>query len=166
MELFIPFMFFWTQFWSSLIDCYVNVFFAFQMPSYTGKKNLLYDVFHLRGHRRVVESAVDRFVSPKDPRLSGIGDKALVLFIWAPGDLRVFELPFGGQWSECSVLWPRAPWKGLRLGRSARPSTHWRICRSLCEDHKPTTCHPSVANEKYQSIVTWSQTFNRDQSGL
>lgn len=42
-----------------------------------------------------MDSGVDRFVSPKDPwKLSGIGDKASVLLIWAPGDLPVFELPF------------------------------------------------------------------------
>lgn len=48
------------------------------------------------------------------------------------------------QWSERCVLWPRAPWKGLRLGRSARakPPTHQRICASLCQDHGPATCQP------------------------
>lgn len=48
------------------------------------------------------------------------------------------------QWSERCVLWPRAPWKGLRLGRPARakPPTHQRICASLCQDHGPATCQP------------------------
>lgn len=37
--------------------------------------------------------AVDRSVSPKDPKLSGIGSKALNLLVYSPDDLAVFEVP-------------------------------------------------------------------------
>lgn len=52
------------------------------------------------------------------------------------------------QWSERCVLWPRVPWKGLRLGPSAwaKPPTHPRICASLCQDHGPATCQPLQLN--------------------
>lgn len=74
------------------------------------------------------------------------------------------------QWSECPVLYPWAPWKGLRLSWSARakPSTYQRICGSLCEDHGPTTCQPWLnscltgqwkisINHYLKPIIQWQQ---------